>query len=213
MTSVSAALPGYERDMGRIDTYRDKRDFRRTPEPEGEVRESGGVRPRFVIQEHAASSHHFDLRLEVDGALVSWAVPKGPSTDPRQKRLATRTEDHPVDYLDFEGVIPPDEYGGGSVIVWDAGTYGNLTERDGEPVPVADAIDDGHLSVWLEGKKLRGGWALTHFRGEDDWLLVKHDDDEADARRNPTSTQPESVLSGRTVDEVAQEHADEDDAS
>lgn len=191
--------------MDDLDTYRDRRDFRSTPEPEGTSPSRRSDRPRFVIQQHDASSMHWDLRLEADGVLKSWAVPRGPSTDPREKRLARRVEDHPVDYLDFEGVIPEDEYGGGSVIVWDAGTYGNLTERDGAELSVADAIDAGHLSFWLEGKKLRGGWALTRFRGDDDWLLVKRDDDEADARRNPASSQPESVLSGRTVAEVAEE--------
>lgn len=186
-------------------TYREKRDLARTPEPSGDDGAGGDDGSRFVIQQHDASTLHWDLRLEVDGVLASWAVPKGPSTDPREKRLATRTEDHPVEYLDFEGVIPEGEYGAGSVIVWDTGTYANLSERDGEAVPVADAIDDGHLSVRLDGEKLTGGYALTRFRGEDDWLLVKIDDDEADARRNPTSTQPESVLSGRTVEEVAEQ--------
>lgn len=192
--------------MSRLDPYRDKRDFRSTPEPQGRLARRDD-RPRFVIQQHDASSMHWDLRLEDEGVLRSWAVPKGPSTDPREKRLARQVEDHPVDYLDFEGHIPDDEYGGGDVIVWDAGTYGNLTQHDGEEVPVADAVDDGHVSVWLEGRKLRGGWSLTRFRGEADWLLVKRDDEHADARRNPTSTEPESVLSGRTVHEVAAETA------
>lgn len=194
-----------------LDTYRDKRDFRSTPEPVGSRGVDASERPRFVIQQHDASTMHWDLRLEAEGVLKSWAVPKGPSTDPREKRLARQVEDHPVDYLDFEGVIPADQYGGGTVIVWDAGTYGNLTERDGAEVPVAEAIDDGHVSFWLEGRKLRGGWALTRFRGEDDWLLVKRDDSEADARRNPVSTQPESVLTGRTIDEVAAEAGEPDE--
>lgn len=189
--------------MGKLDRYRDKRDFRRTPEPRGRSGGSEMGRPRFVIQKHDASSLHYDFRLEAGGVLKSWAVPKGPSTDPREKRLATRTEDHPVDYLDFEGVIPEQEYGGGSVVVWDAGSYGNLSRRGDEEVSIEDALEDGHISVWLEGKKLQGGYALTRFRSEDDWLLVKHNDGEADARRNPTSTEPESVLTGRTVEQVA----------
>ncbi|MGH3443208.1 MAG: DNA polymerase ligase N-terminal domain-containing protein [Nitriliruptorales bacterium] len=176
--------------------YLEKRDFERTTEPTaGEP----GEEPRFVIQKHDASSLHYDLRLEVDGVLKSWAVPKGPSTDPREKRLAVPTEDHPLDYAGFEGSIPAQEYGGGTVIVWDTGTYRNLTEDDGEEVAVADAIADGHVAFWLEGEKLRGGYALTRTGyGGDGWLLVKMDDEGADARRNPTSTQPESVLSGRT---------------
>jgi DNA ligase D-like protein (predicted 3'-phosphoesterase) len=155
----------------------------------------------FVVQRHDASSLHYDFRLEIDGVLASWAVPKGPSLDPREKRLATRTEDHPLDYADFEGTIPADEYGGGTVVVWDTGRFHNLTERDGDQIPLAEALDAGHLKVWLDGTKLSGAFALTHtkMRGDErNWLLVKVDDDEADRRRNPTSSQPESVLSGRT---------------
>jgi DNA ligase D-like protein (predicted 3'-phosphoesterase) len=158
-------------------------------------------RPRFVIQRHDASTLHYDFRLEVDGVLKSWAVPKGPSTDPRDKRFATPTEDHPLDHIDFEGRIPEDEYGGGTVIVWDTGTYQNITEADGELVPMAQALDAGHVKVWLDGRKLSGGYAFTRTRlgGRDDqWLLVKVDDAGADRRRNLVSTQPESVLSGRT---------------
>lgn len=163
---------------------------------------------RFVIQEHHASTRHWDLRLEVDGVLKSWAVPKGPSTDPSDKRLAIPTEDHPLEYAEFEGVIPEDEYGGGAVIVWDRGTYRNVGEDDdGRAVSVGDQIDNGQVTVWLEGEKLRGGWALKRIGSEGDerWLLIKMDDDGADARRNPTSTQPESVLSGRTAEDVAEE--------
>jgi len=127
-------------------------------------------------------------------------VPKGPSTDPREKRLAMRVEDHPVDYGDFEGVIPEGQYGAGSVIVWDAGLYRNL--RD---VPLEQGLEDGHVSVWLEGRKLRGGYALTRTGGgrRERSPLVKMRDEAADARRNPVSTQPESVLSGRTVEDIA----------
>ncbi|HKY59701.1 MAG TPA: DNA polymerase ligase N-terminal domain-containing protein [Gemmatimonadota bacterium] len=189
-----------------LHAYRKKRDFRKTGEPSGKTRKRAGR--RFVIQKHAARSLHYDFRLEADGVLKSWAVPKGPSTDPKDKRLAMPTEDHPLDYHDFEGVIPEGQYGAGAVIVWDRGTYRNLTEDDdGEEVPVSEALADGHLKVWLDGEKLRGGYALTRIgKGKDvRWLLVKMDDEEADARRNPVSTEPESVLSGRTVEEVAEE--------
>lgn len=165
-------------------------------------------RPRFVIQKHAASRLHYDVRLEVDGVLKSWAVPKGPSTDPREKRLAMAVDDHSLGYADFEGVIAEGEYGAGSVIVWDMGCYRNLTERDGEEVPIADALERGHAVVWLDGKKLRGAYALNRFGRDPDerrWLLVKVRDQDADARRNPVSTQPESVLSGRMVEQVAEE--------
>lgn len=162
-------------------------------------------RPRFVIQRHDASRLHFDFRLEVDGVLVSWAVPKGPSTDPSDKRLAVHVEDHPIDYIDFEGRIPEGRYGGGTVIVWDTGTYQNITESDGRVVPMAAALAGGHVKVWLDGHKLHGGYALTRTRlagGDEQWLLVKVDDAGADRRRNPTATQLASVLTGRTNDEL-----------
>jgi DNA ligase D-like protein (predicted 3'-phosphoesterase) len=198
--------------MSGLKRYREKRDFRKTTEPRGAKRASSRKRPRFVIQKHDATSLHYDVRLEAGGVLKSWAVPKGPSTDPRDKRLAMPTEDHPLDYAEFEGVIPERQYGAGPVIVWDIGTYRNLTEEEGRQVPVEKAVRAGHVKVWLEGKKLRGGWSLrrTRIGGGDrtKWLLVKLKDQEADARRNPVSTQPESVLTGRTVEEVAAEESD-----
>jgi DNA ligase D-like protein (predicted 3'-phosphoesterase) len=181
--------------------YRRKRDLRRTPEPRGGGKRRGRE-PRFVIQKHDASTLHYDFRLEASGVLKSWAVPKGPSTDPREKRLAMPTEDHPLGYADFEGVIPEGEYGAGRVIVWDRGSYRNLGEE-----PVEEALKSGHAAVWLEGEKLRGGYALTRIgKGKRErWLLVKMDDEGADRRRNPTSSQPESVLSGKTVEQIARE--------
>ncbi len=141
--------------------------------------------------------------------LVSWAVPKGPSTDPRDKRLAIRTEDHPLDYADFEGVIPEGEYGAGTVLIWDRGRYRNLRagEEGEEPMDMQASLDDGLVEVWLEGEKLTGGYALKRIRGDDQaqWLLIKMDDERADARRRPTSTQPLSVKSGRDLDEIAAE--------
>lgn len=185
--------------------YRRKRDLGASPEPPGQVR-GPSARPVFVVQQHDASSMHWDFRLEGGGVLHSWAVPKGPSTDPSDKRLAVHVEDHPLDYADFEGEIPDDQYGAGPVIVWDIGPYRNLTEDDdGAEVPVIRAVEDGHVKVWLEGEKIRGGYALTRtaMRGDArNWLLVKIDDVAADARRNPVSTEPESVLSGRTVDDL-----------
>lgn len=185
--------------------YQRKRDFRKTPEPRGRAAR-GKAAPRFVVQEHAARSHHYDFRLEVDGVLKSWAVPKGPSTNPKEKRLATATEDHPLDYIDFEGTIPEGEYGAGAVIVWDAGSYRNAT-GDGEK-SMSDGLENGHVRVVLEGEKLHGTWALTRFRargGKEEWLLVKTKDDSADARRNLVKSRPESVKSGRTVEEVKSE--------
>ena len=190
----------------RLRRYRDKRRGSVTDEPgvrdaaEAPPRTRGGD-PRFVIQKHDATRLHYDFRLEVDGTLRSWAVPKGPSTDPREKRLAVEVEDHPLDYADFEGVIG-EGYGSGAVIVWDAGTYRNLDEDRS----MAEALEAGHARVWLEGHKLRGGYALTRTpvggSARERWLLVKLKDEEADARRNPVSTQRESVISGRTITDV-----------
>jgi DNA ligase D-like protein (predicted 3'-phosphoesterase) len=155
---------------------------------------------RFVIHKHAATRLHYDFRLEVDGVLRSWAVPKGLSTDPRQKRLAVEVEDHSLDYADFEGVIGTGSYGAGAVIVWDEGTYRNLDQERS----LAEALADGHAKVWLEGYKLRGGWTLQRTRAGDkaQWLLIKRRDEGADARRRPDSTQPESVRTGRTIEQV-----------
>jgi DNA ligase D-like protein (predicted 3'-phosphoesterase) len=186
--------------------YRARRKSGKSPEPKGGPRPSG-ERPVFVIQEHQASTHHFDFRLEADGVLKSWAVPKGPSIDPRDKRLAIAVEDHPLDYADFEGVIPEGEYGGGSVIVWDTGLYDNITVKDGRPQPVANALDQGHLMVELHGHKLSGRYALQRISRGDKakWLLIKMRDERADARRRPISTQRRSVVSVRTVQQVAKE--------
>ena len=178
--------------------YRTKRRSGRSPEPRGHRRRGSRKHPRFVIQHHAASTDHSDFRLEVDGVLVSWAVPKGPSVNPKDKRMARRTEDHPMDYQDFEGVIPKGEYGAGHVIVWDRGTY--TSDRD-----MAEGLERVHLSFRLDGEKLHGGFALTRLRDGKDgaWLRVKKSDEDADGRRKPVHSQPESVLTGRTLDELS----------
>jgi DNA ligase D-like protein (predicted 3'-phosphoesterase) len=182
--------------------YREKRDFDRTREPSGGPR-GDRDQPIFVVQQHDASTMHWDFRLEADGVLKSWSVPKGPSVDPRDKRLAVPTEDHPLDYADFEGLIPSGEYGAGPVVVWDAGPYENLTTgRGGDEVPVGAAVERGHVTFRLHGEKLQGAWSLTRMKGRGGWLLVKKADAGADARRRPTRTQPESVRTGRTVDAV-----------
>lgn len=200
-------------DNDKLKAYKAKRDFRRTDEPQGGKRRPS-AEPIFVIQKHDASNLHYDFRLEVDGVLKSWAVPKGPSTDPSERRLALPTEDHPLDYADFEGVIPEGMYGAGTVLVWDSGPYRNLrAEKEADGLSMADALADGKLEVWLEGEKLQGGYALIQTDSGDDarWLLIKMDDDAADARRNPTSTEPKSVLSGQSLTEIRQ--AVEDEAS
>ena len=194
-----------------LQEYLEKRDFAETPEPAGGATQAS-ERPIFVIQQHDASTLHYDFRLEVDGVLKSWAVPKGPSTDPREKRLALPTEDHPLDYADFEGTIPEDEYGAGTVLVWDAGPDRNLrAEKEGDGASMEEALDEGKVEDWLDGQKLQGGYALIRTGDGEDarWLLIKMDDQGADARRNPTSTEPQSVLTGRTLEDIArQEESD-----
>jgi DNA ligase D-like protein (predicted 3'-phosphoesterase) len=190
---------------GSLKTYRGKRDFERTPEPRGRGRRGTRGQPRFVIHKHDASTLHYDFRLEAGNVLKSWAVPKGPSTDPREKRLAIPTEDHPLEYVTFEGTIPEGQYGAGPVIVWDTGTYENLTQKDGREVPVDESAYDGHVAVWLEGQRLSGGYALTRTGAgkRERWLLVKMKDKGADARRNPVKTQPESVISGKRIEDLS----------
>ena len=200
----------------KLEEYKRKRDFRRTTEPGDETVAFDWAegQPIFVIQKHQASTLHYDFRIEVDGVLKSWAVPKGPSTDPSEKRLAIPTEDHPLGYADFEGVIPEDEYGGGTVMVWDRGTYRNLKEEDqDEPPSISEQLEDGHATVWLEGEKISGGYALIRTGKGDDarWLLIKMDDDKADARRNPTSTETKSIISGRSLEEIRKEEGANND--
>lgn len=189
-----------------LDRYRKKRDFSATPEPAGREKAARprGATLRYVVQKHDASHLHYDFRLEWRGVLLSWAVPKGPSLDPSAKRLAMPTEDHPVEYADFEGVIPGGEYGGGTVMVWDRGTWRP------EVSDVDAAIERGELKFRLLGRKLKGSWALVRTRGlgarEDRaaWLLIKHRDrfaSEADVTRE----KPRSALSRRTLSAIARD--------
>jgi DNA ligase D-like protein (predicted 3'-phosphoesterase) len=190
-----------------FEKYTAERLFDKSPEPTGNKDRNGGKEPLFVIQEHDATSRHFDFRIECGGVLKSWSVPKGLSTDAGDKRLAIPTEDHPMRYADFEGIIPEAEYGAGTVIIWDRGTYTNLKEDEGEATSIAESFEEGHIIIWLKGDKLRGGYAFI--RKEDDadsvWFAIKMKDDEADAHRNPVSTQPESVVSGKTLKDLSDE--------
>jgi bifunctional non-homologous end joining protein LigD len=187
-----------------LDSYRRKRDFRHTPEPQGDGQRLG--RPplagrRFVVQRHRATRLHYDFRLEIDGVLMSWAVPKGPSLNPSDRRMAVHVEDHPLEYFDFEGVIPKGEYGGGDVIVWDWGTF--TPEETDDP---GQAVRDGELKFSLAGEKLRGRFTLVKTRGrdpaEDNWLLIHKKDDAADPDWD-VDAHPRSVKTGRTNDDVA----------
>lgn len=180
--------------------YGDERDPHYGPEPPGYHSPRCGVR-RFVVQKHAARRLHYDFRFEADGVLKSWAVPRRPSANRRDKRLAIRTEDHPIEYADFEGTIPEGQYGVGTVIVWDAGTYDNRTkDNTGNEIPLTEAIERGHLAVFLHGHKLIGGYALTRIGppgGRERWLLVKEADGYADRARDPVRRNPESPMPGR----------------
>ncbi|HUS64634.1 MAG TPA: non-homologous end-joining DNA ligase [Kofleriaceae bacterium] len=179
----------------KLDTYRSMRRFGKTPEPAGGAAPRPGAPLSFVVQKHAASHLHYDFRLELDGVLLSWAVPKGPTLDPATKRLAMQTEDHPIEYADFEGIIPEGEYGGGTVIVWDRGAWA----PEGDP---RDGMRRGRLTFTLAGEKLRGRFHLVKKGGDhkgNAWLLFKGKDDEA---RTGVELPEASVLSGRTLDDV-----------
>jgi bifunctional non-homologous end joining protein LigD len=190
-----------------LDEYRRKRKFNATPEPRGRVRGRSGHNLVFVVQKHDASRLHYDFRLEINGVLASWAVPKGPSLDPAVKRLAVRTEDHPIEYANFEGVIPEGQYGAGTVMVWDKGTY----SPDGGLSPKRQ-LARGEIKVVLHGKKLRGGFVLlcpgrplAEPGSKTRWLLIKRRDDYADPSwRIEDPALDRSVKTGRTLKEIKQ---------
>ncbi|MFZ5672390.1 MAG: non-homologous end-joining DNA ligase [Pseudomonadota bacterium] len=183
-----------------LGTYHRKRDFKATPEPRGRIARREGH--SFVIQKHDATRLHFDFRLELDGVLKSWAVTRGPSLDPEQKRLAVRVEDHPLDYGGFEGTIPEGQYGGGTVMLWDEGTW----EPEGDP---HEGLRKGKLSFILHGKRLKGGFALVRMRKDrtggkrENWLLIKQRDSEADAKLDPIETWQTSVRTKRSMAGIA----------
>ena len=192
------------KEAGSLKKYAAKRDFKATPEPAGRKLVGKGKTLRFVIQKHRASRLHYDFRLEADGVLKSWAVPKGPSLTPGDKRLAMHVEDHPMDYRDFEGIIPKDNYGAGEVIVWDKGTY-KLAEGD-DP---ADEIGNGKIKFIMQGKKMKGEFTLVKIRNSrdpsgDPWLLIK-DHDEYVNPKYDIEKDDKSVKSGKTLKEISQD--------
>lgn len=194
-----------KRPAARLKRYRQRRNFALTPEPEGSVKRNKH-RLRFVIQHHHASHDHYDLRLEIDGVLKSWAVPKGPSYNPSVKRLAIETEDHPLEYARFEGTIAKGQYGGGTVMVWDLGTYTNLKKQYG--LSMSQSYDQGKLEFFLRGKKMKGAFALLRMQStdaSDQWLLFKLHDAYASKKKNPVSTQKKSALTNRTMYQIAQQ--------
>ena len=181
--------------FGRLAEYTRKRRFDVTPEPAGKPGRARKKVLEFVVQKHRASRLHYDFRLEHDGVMLSWAVPKGPSLDPANKRFAMQTEDHPIEYNQFEGVIPEGEYGGGTVMIWDRGTW------EPEVNDVDAALAKGDLKFTLRGKKLRGSWVLVRMRPRQ-WLLIKHRDHEA-SKTDLTTAKPRSAVSRRTLAGIA----------
>lgn len=186
-----------------LDNYNSKRNFKKTKEPKGTKKSSSGPL-RFVVQKHAASHLHFDFRLEIDGVLVSWAVPKGPSANPADKRLAIQTEDHPMEYINFEGIIPQGEYGGGTVIVWDHGTYqaeGN-DDMSKDNAIMKKQLKVGAIKIILKGEKLKGAWHMVLIKGEEEprqWLLMKAKDKFVDSNN---SFDELSVISGKSIEHL-----------
>jgi len=180
---------------GRLAEYNRKRRFDVTPEPAGQLRRPRKNALEFVVQKHRASHLHYDFRLEHDGVMLSWAVPKGPSLDPANKRFAMQTEDHPIEYNQFEGVIPEGEYGGGTVMIWDRGTW------EPEVDDVDAALAKGDLKFTLHGKKLRGSWVLVRMRLRQ-WLLIKHRDKNA-STSDIAAAKPRSAVSRRTLAGIA----------
>ncbi len=183
--------------MASLTEYKKKRKFDKTPEP-GPTKRRTKTGHLFVVQKHRATQLHYDFRLEADGVLKSWAVPKGPSLDPKVKRLAMQVEDHPVDYAKFEGVIPEGEYGGGTVMVWDYGTYEPENTDD-----VSEALSKGELKFSLNGEKLKGSWVLVRTRDRQ-WLLMKHRDYYT-TDEDVTELAPASILTRRTLAEIAED--------
>jgi bifunctional non-homologous end joining protein LigD len=201
---AEAALPDLSQ-YGRLAEYNRKRHFGVTPEPPGTPAERKAGHPLdFVVQKHRASQLHYDFRLEHRGVMLSWAVPKGPSLDPNVKRLAMEVEPHPMDYNQFEGVIPEGEYGGGTVMIWDKGVWAPIVNNAlGSEDDAARQIEKGDLKLILLGEKLRGSWVLVRSRrGARQWLLIKHRDEYA-SEEDITVTRPLSVVSGRTMLEIA----------
>ncbi|MEX2362415.1 MAG: DNA polymerase ligase N-terminal domain-containing protein [Balneolaceae bacterium] len=159
-----------------LDEYSKKRDFNTTPEPGGKTEENKS-KLRFVVQRHDASRLHYDLRLEMEGVLKSWAVPKGPSMNPADKRLAIHTEDHPIKYLDFEGIIPKGNYGAGEMVIWDRGTFTSASKKTKDTDDLVKGLEKGDLKIMLSGKKLKGEFALVSMKKENHCLLIKKKDE------------------------------------
>lgn len=199
---------GNDMPKNSLKIYKKKRNFQKTPEPSPKTKKTAKKNnPLFVIQKHNASHLHYDFRIQINGVLKSWAIPKGPSMDPTIKRLAMPTEDHPIEYAFFEGIIPEGLYGAGTVMVWDIGTFDNIKQKDGKLKPIEKCYEDGEIEIWLNGQKLQGGFVLvrTNFRDKESWLFKKIDDEKASVRKNPVKTKDKSVLTERTTLQIKKE--------
>lgn len=181
-----------------LENYNKKRDFSKTPEPEGKNFKKANI---FVIQKHNASHLHYDFRLQIGNVLKSWAIPKGPTLNPKDKRLAIETEDHPLEYAGFEGIIPEGSYGGGTVIVWDNGKYENI-----KPYDIKKSYDDGRIEVSLKGQKLHGNFALVRLKGQisekSKWMFIKMRDKFANYDIDITKNRPESIITQKTIEDL-----------
>ena len=196
----------------KLTEFRRKRDFRKTPEPKGSGNAPPSAKkpegPVFVIQKHDATTLHYDFRLEVDGVLVSWAVPKGPPEEASQRRLAIKVEDHPLEYGAFEGTIPQGEYGGGTVMLWDIGTYENLREakEGGGAASMAESVAAGLVEIRMHGERLKGELALKRFKeehGKEQWLILRMKVGDPNEQPGLLEDNPRSVKSGRTMQQIA----------
>lgn len=186
----------------KLKIYKSRRNLKESKEPFGKKKSKKLEHPIFVIQKHKSSHLHYDFRIEIDGVLKSWAVPKGPSLNSSKKRLSMPTDDHPLDYATFEGVIPPGNYGAGTVMVWDIGTYKNMRSID-----MKKSYRQGKIEIFIEAKKLNGAYVLikTNLKSGG-WLLIKVKDKYSNARKNPTSTENKSVLTGRTMTQIERDN-------
>lgn len=195
-----------------LKTYRKRRGLTKgskLPEPYGKVKETKSKKPMFVIQKHEASHLHYDFRLEMDGVLVSWAVPKGLPEKPGIRRLAMPTDDHPMEYGHFEGIIPEGHYGAGTVMVWDIGTYENIKEKNGKLVPMEKAYKEGSVEVILHGKKLNGAYAVIKTKGlysKDAWIVLKMKSVKVPKLKKKKVKKDVSALTGRTMSQITKDH-------
>lgn len=200
--------PSKAKAKSSLDEYQRKRDFTKTAEPPGK-KTGSGPQLVFVVQKHAATRLHFDLRLELDGVMKSWAVPKGPSMDPGEKRLAMEVEDHPIEYNSFEGIIPKGQYGGGTVMIWDQGIY-SYGDVDQPPLEgLRRGYASGDLKFVMLGERLKGSFVLVRMKGKKtsgrEWLLIKHKDEYAEPGSDVVKDNDKSVVTGRTMDAIAKE--------